>query len=195
MFLRYSPAPHLRRTALGLAAAAILATGLPALAADRWEVDPAASSLTFTGTQAGAPFTGSFQTWTANISFDPETLADSKVTVSIDVTSATTGDVQKDANLPTPNWFNSKAQPMATFAARTFSKTADGFLAEGTLTVRDIDKPVQLPFTLEIDGDMASMKGETTVKRTDFGVGTGVPLEMVGDGVTISVSVAAKRAQ
>lgn len=182
-----------RAFATPLALALLAGFAVPALAADHWTVARDASTITFSGTQAGAPFTGTFITWTADIAFSREDLAASAVTVTIETASAVTGDAQKDANLPTPNWFNASASPEATFVTTAIATTGDGYLATGTLTIRGIAKPVELPFTLAIDGDTAEMSGSTTVKRSDFGIGAGIPPEMIADAVTIDVRVSATR--
>ncbi len=177
---------------LSLVATLGLAT-LPARAADAWTVDPQKSTIVFEGTQAGATFRGAFETWSANIAFSPDDLDASGVTVTIETASAKTGDAQKDANLPTPNWFNAGAQPTAIFKTETIAQTDDGYLAKGTLTLRDVTKPVELPFTLTIDGSHAEMVAETTVNRTDYGIGAGIPIDMIADEVTIAVTVSATR--
>ncbi|MBB4304064.1 polyisoprenoid-binding protein YceI [Rhodobium orientis] len=188
--------PRLARVASAIAVAALL--GMPvhsaAAAASGWIVDPAKSTVGFTATQAGKPFTGTFNGFEADITFDPADMNAGNVDVVFDTTKIETGDAQKDANLPAPNWFNAKAHPMATFTASSFTKTGDdSYEAKGELTIRDIAKPVTLPFTLTVDGNSAKMSGKTTVKRTDFGLGTGVPVEMIGDDVIVTISLTATR--
>ncbi|MCW2309492.1 YceI family protein [Rhodobium gokarnense] len=190
------PLSRVRRLAAAVLVAGSFGAALagPALAADGWIVDPAKSTVGFTATQAGEPFKGTFKAFQADITFDPNDMNAGNVDVVFDTTQIETGDAQKDANLPTPNWFNAKAHPMATFTASNFSKTGDdSYVAKGELTIRDIAKPVTLPFTLTIDGNTAKMSGETTVKRTDFGIGTGVPVEMIGDDVVVTVSLTATK--
>ena len=46
-----------------------------------------------------------------------------------------------------------------------------GYLALGTLTLRGESRPVNLPFSLSIDGNRATMTGQTTLDRRDFGIG------------------------
>jgi polyisoprenoid-binding protein YceI len=53
----------------------VLALAMPAMAAPQaWTVVPAASSITFSGTHAGSPFSGKFGQWAAQIAFDPADL-------------------------------------------------------------------------------------------------------------------------
>ncbi|MGZ6037364.1 MAG: YceI family protein [Phenylobacterium sp.] len=117
---------------------------------------------------------GRFNSWKADIMFGPDALDKSKVTVTIDMTSAKTGDEQRDASLPSGDWFDAATHPKAVFTATKFEKAGEGaYVAHGTLEMRGVKKPVDLPFKLKIVGDKAQMSGETSLDRTLFGVGQG----------------------
>jgi cytochrome b561/polyisoprenoid-binding protein YceI len=138
-----------------------------------WKV-ASGSALTFTTSWSGDAVQGRFDTWKADILFGPEALDKSKVTVTIDMTSAKTGDAQRDASLPAGDWFDAATHPKAVFTATRFEKTgADRYVAHGTLNLRGVTKPVDLPFKLTITGDKARMSGDTSLDRTVFGVGQG----------------------
>ncbi len=150
-----------------------LLAALPAQAAD-WQVDPAKSRLGFSGTQTGVPFQGSFGTWQAEIGFDPAHPEAGHAKVTIDLASAKTGDTQRDAALPQPEWFDTATHPQASFVADHFvAKGGDAYEAPGKLTIRGTAKDVVLPFTVAITGDHATAKGHLTLVRSDFGIGQG----------------------
>ena len=168
------------RSTLILAAAIVFAgcgapQGNAAFAAEgAWTVDSKASSLEFTATQAGRAFTGGFSNFTADIVFDPDDLGAARIKVCVTTVSAKTGDRQRDAALPTTDWFSVKAHPTAEFVANKVERTGEGaYLAVGTLQLRGVERDLSLPFTLTIDGDKAVADGEATLLRTDFGVGQG----------------------
>lgn len=46
-------------------------------------------------------------------------------------------------------------------------------MAEGTLSLRGVDKPVPLEFTWKTGADGAVLEGSAMVNRLDFGVGGG----------------------
>jgi len=72
------------------------------------------------------------------------------------LTSAKTGDDQRDASLPASDWFDAATHPKAVFTATKFEKKGDGaYVAHGTLDLRGVSKPVDLPFKLKIVGDGA----------------------------------------
>ena len=160
-----------------------------------WTVRPGAT-LTFTATWSGSPIEGRFERWTADILFSPEALDRSKLTVGVDMASAVTGDAQRDESLPSGDFFDTAEHPKATFTASKFRKTGEGkYVADGTLDLRGVKKPLSLPFTLKIDGDTATARGVTTLDRTVFGVGQGewASTDQIAAGVKVSFSLTAKR--
>jgi cytochrome b561/polyisoprenoid-binding protein YceI len=156
-----------------------------------WKVAPG-SSLDFQTSWSGDAVQGRFDTWKADILFSPDALDKSKVTVTIDMTSAKTGDGQRDASLPAPDWFDAANHPKAVFTATKFEKKGEGaYVAHGTLDLRGVKKPIDLPFKLKIAGGKAQMSGETSLDRTVFGVGQGefTATDQVPAKVTIRVQV------
>lgn len=154
------------------------------------------STLTFAATWSADTIQGQFTAWTADILFSPDALDRSKLTVAIDMTSAKTGDDQRDASLPSDDFFAAAAHPKAIFTATKFRKTGEGkFVADGTLDLRGVKKPLSLPFSLKIDGDMATARGVTTLDRTAFGVGQGewASTDQIGGKVKVSFALTAKR--
>ena len=155
-----------------LLAAALLAAP-PALAAD-WVMQPAASTLQFSGTQTGSPFTGTFSSWSAQIAYDPAHPAAAHIHITIKTASAHTGDTQRDEALPGTDWFSAQAFPDAVFDATGFTPLGgDKFTTTGTLTIRGITHKLTLPFTLDVSGTTATAKGQVNLTRTDYGVGQG----------------------
>ena len=154
------------------------------------------STLGFTATWSENAIEGRFKTWTADILFSPEALDRSKLTVAVDVGSADTGDAQRDQSLPSGDFFDTAEHPKATFTAAKFRKTGEGkFVADGTLDLRGVKKPLSLPFSLKIDGDTATASGVTTLDRTTFGVGQGewASTDQIAAKVKVSFRLTAKR--
>ena len=153
--------------------AATLLAAPPALAAE-WTLQPAASTLGFSGTQTGAAFTGTFTQWNAAITYDPAHPEAAHVKITIQTASAHTGDTQRDTALPGTDWFSAKAFPQAVFDATGFTSAGgDKFTTTGTLTIRGVSKKLTLPFTLDLSGKTATATGSLTLTRTDYGVGQG----------------------
>jgi polyisoprenoid-binding protein YceI len=184
----------MKRHHIGLLAAVLLAPG-HAVAAD-WRADPTKSSIRFSGVQVGAPFAGRFERFEATIAFDPAKPETGRATVLIDLTSARTGDVQRDEALPRKDWFDVKANAQARFEATRFVEKGSGnYEAVGTLTIRGMTRNVTLPFRLDLDGAQARAKGHLNLIRTDFGVGQGAWAsgQWVALEVGVDVDLAASR--
>jgi cytochrome b561/polyisoprenoid-binding protein YceI len=191
------PAPPAAAQAASPTQAAPPAGPAPLTGPVAWKV-AAGSTLGFTTAWSGDPVQGRFERWTASILFSPDALDKSRVSVSIDMASAKTGDAQRDASLPAPDWFDSAAHPKATFTATKFEKTAaDRFVAHGSLNLRGVSKPVDLPFKLTITGDKAKVSGETSLDRTLFGVGQGefTATDQIPAKVAVRVELSATRDQ
>lgn len=142
-------------------------------AAPVWKVVPARSSLTFVGTQNGAPAKGEFKKFTCDIQFDLNNLKDSKVKVVVDMSSISTSYADLAATLKAPDWFNMATFPQAVFESTEIVKSGnDQYQARGNLTIRDKTIPVTLNFTAtQPTQNSGSVTGYTIIKRTAFGVG------------------------
>ena len=159
----------------------------PACAAE-WALQPAQSTLEFSGTQTGASFSGAFTRWTAQISFDPANPKAAHIKIIVDTSSAKTGDVQRDTAIPDGDWFNSAVFPQAVFEAVGFTPGAAGnYSTLGVLTIRGVTRKVNMPFTLALTGDTAIAKGQVSLLRTDYGVGQGI--WSTGDWVALKVGI------
>ncbi|NJO67791.1 MAG: YceI family protein [Rhodospirillales bacterium] len=176
-----------------------LLIGLPQAAAQApaWTIDAPQSRLSFTGTQAGSPFEGAFKTFEANVNFDPQDLEASRVVVQIDVASMDTGSSERDQTALDREWFAVEEFPQARFESTGFRALGgQAYEVNANLTIRDVTRPVTLPFTLALTGDEARAKGELSIDRTDYGVGQGqwASGNMVGREVRIGFDLLARRA-
>jgi polyisoprenoid-binding protein YceI len=136
-------------------------------------VQPAGSTLGFSNTFQGESFNGQFGQWTAAISYDPANLASSKFDVEVTLASVKTGDADRDGALPGPDFFDTAKFPKAHFVTTGFRQSGGKVIADGTLTLRGVTKPVTLEVTFKPQGSGATLDVAGTVKRLDFGVGTG----------------------
>ena len=150
-------------------------------------------SLEITVGQLGSDVVGVFNEWTAAITFDEtiQTQKQGEVTVTIAIPSLTLGSVTGQAM--GPDFFNADAFPTATFSADILQAT-DGYVAQGTLTLRGVSVPVTLPFNLTLDGDTAHVDGTLSLDRRDFNIGDNMADETtVVFAVGVSVTLTATR--
>lgn len=143
---------------------------IPAFAASSvpvWTVDRTKSSMQFKGFDInGKPFVSSFQSWAADIAFDPDDLPGSHAIVTIDTRSATTGDKTFSDYLVAPSWFDPDVAPLATFQIQKFTKRPDGlYNATGILHLSNKAKTNVLPVpgvSLPFKATFKPAKGKST---------------------------------
>lgn len=159
--------------------------------AQAWVIDNNQSSIQFSATHSGAPFTGSFGEWTANVWFDPADLEGSKAVVTINTASAKTGDATKDGSMSGEEWFNPSTYATARFEADSFkSLGGNRYEASGKLRIKTMTVPVVLPFTFDEASGVASVEGKVQLDRTAFDMG--MVSDAAGNWVSKSVDVAVK---
>ncbi|UWR63028.1 cytochrome b/b6 domain-containing protein [Phaeobacter inhibens] len=144
--------------------------------------------------QMGSEVRGQFDQWQASIAFEEPNAPGpaGTVTVSVAIPSLMLGSVTDQAM--GPDYFDSSTYPTAEFRAE-IEKLAEGYIAEGTLRIRDQEVPLRLPFTLDLNGDTATMSASAEVNRLDFNIGQGVQDEgSLAYAVTIAVDLTASRA-
>ena len=170
----------------------------PSSALPAWVVDADSSHIRFTGSQADTPFTGEWQSFEARIHFDAERLDESLFDVTIDTTSAESGDSDRDATLTDADWFDAAQYPNAYFRADTIVALDNGgFRADGKLIIKDKPSPVKFEFRVQSDGSRRELLGSASLLRLDLGVGTGEweDTAWVANEVAVDVRVVATLAE
>jgi len=160
-----------------------------------WDVDYGTSEIRFSGLFEGAEFSGVFESWTADVVFDPDALDSARVRVVVDTSSARTGTKRYDDSLKAREWFNAAAAPQAIVELSDFAATSAGYEATATLTLKDQAVSVPLRFSLDIDGDAAVLDGSTELSRKalDLGQSSDSSGSHIADAVTVTVSGRATR--
>jgi polyisoprenoid-binding protein YceI len=176
---------------------AFLAAGssTPAQAA-HWNVDYSKSHLGFTVAWSNEPFTAEFKHWTANIDFDPADLTHAHAAVQVDIGSEASDEPDFDSGVKGAQGFLTSKYPDASFVTTGFTrKSANSYVANGTLTIRGITRNITLPFALAISGNTAHMTGTSHVMRADFGVGQGqwAAPNPVANDVSITIDLTASQ--
>ena len=197
----------LARRALRLSLTFFLLAALPAataFAADAppWRVEDD-SRVGFVARQAGAAVSGRFARFEAEIRFDPDNLAGSRIAVDIDVASVDTQSSDRDQVIRSADLFDVATWPNARFEADRFEPGANGhYRAHGRLTMRDVTRDVELPFSLTIEPHpsdptvlQARAVGELSVLRLDYGVGQGQwrDTSVVANEVAIQIEILANQ--
>jgi len=169
--------------------ATLLLAAAPALAADY--VQAPGSALVFAGTYEGEAFTGRFPGFVTRFSFDPAQLATAKLDVTIPIATASTGNSDYDGEMRGSAFFNSSKFPQAHYTATRFRSLGGAqYAADGTLSLHGVSRPVTLTFTWT-PGAQPVLAGKASVKRLDFGIGTGdwADTALIPDEIAVSTRV------
>ncbi len=140
--------------------------------AAEWAMDAARSKLEFTVQLQSNPLKGAFETFQVEIDFDPDDPSSGVLDVLVETGSISTGDSQSKTLAETAEWLGSGNFPVARFHSTSIKSVGSGkFEAAGLLTIKEASMPINLEFTLEIDGTEAVAQGSATINRSEFGVG------------------------
>ena len=149
------------------------------------------STLVFAGTYQGAVFTGRFPGFATTLSFDPRQLSTASLDVRIPLATATTANADYDTQMRGDAFFDASKFAQAHYTATQFrSLGGNRFIADGTLSLHGMTRPVALTFTWT-PGVHPVLTGKATVKRLDFGVGGGdwADTGLIPDDIAISTKV------
>ncbi|PAT37109.1 polyisoprenoid-binding protein [Vandammella animalimorsus] len=159
---------------LALLSAAALGCSLAPAAWAQQKLLAQHSRIEFTFEQLGVPVTGHFKAFEGEIALKLDDLPASDLHLDVDTGSATLGDAQTDAELRKAAWFDTAAFPKARFALDKLQATGKNeYQAHGTLTIKNISHPVQVPVRLEATNGHAMARGSFTIERLPYQVGSG----------------------
>ena len=175
VLLPVSITPAQAQTAAGGGAAATT------VAVPSWQIIADKSRLGFKSKYANTEFDGRFNNFSAKILFDPKKPEAGLFDVSIDTTSITTFNSERDSVIGNQEWFSFSQYPKSTYVTKSIKAAGDGsYVAIGTLDLKGHKKDVELHFTwneypngnVEVQGQ-ARMVAEANLNRVDFGIGSG----------------------
>lgn len=178
--------------------------GRPVPAAGSWEVDASHSSVEFVVRHLMVGKTrGRFAGYSADLVIGdrPE---DSRVDVSIDAASITTGDEGRDGHLVSPDFLDVGNHEALTFRTKSVTPVSeDRWSVDGELTIVGITRPVTLDVEFAgavvdpWDNQKASFSASTEFDREDFGLTWNQPLTgggfLVGKKVKVEIEIEATR--
>lgn len=154
---------------------------------------PAQSSLSFVSKQMGVPVEGQFRKFAAQVAFDPAQPGKSKIQFTVDVTSATLGVREADAELPKPVWFSSAKFPQAVFQSTAVKALGSGrYEVAGKLSIKGVAADVVVPVTLAQNGATTWASGTFPIKRLTYKIGENewADTSMVADEVQVKFKLA-----
>jgi len=158
-----------------------------------WNIDYDQSYIRFSGDQAGAPFEGEWQRWSAEIQFDKNQLDKARFNVSIDPSSGFSNDQERDDTIRSSDFFHVESFPNAYYRAALFSAIDGSYQSKGELSMKGISADTILNFDISNSGNSIILEGSATLDRLvwNIGIGDWADTSWVGQNVTVEVRVLA----
>jgi polyisoprenoid-binding protein YceI len=191
-----------RRMFTAALSAALLLPGVGAFAqASNWAIDTNHTQVNFEIRHMGvSTVRGSISGVTGTVVWDEKDPSKSSVEATIDATTVSTNNANRDKDLRSAGFFNVEKFPTLTFKSTSVTRSNGKLQVVGDLTLTGVTKSV----TLDVDGPTAPIKGmggktvtgfsaTGMVKRSDFNFGSKYGPAMLGDEVKFTIDVEADK--
>ena len=165
-----------------------------------WALDPTHSELAFKVRHMMiSNVKGEFGKFDASITTVGDDFSKSEIDVTIDASSVSTHQEQRDGHLRSGDFFDAEKYPTLTFKSSSLKKVhEDEFKLKGILTIKGVSKEVELG--VEFGGvrkdpygkEKAGFTVEGKINRTDFGLTWNAALETGGVLVSEEVKISAE---
>jgi polyisoprenoid-binding protein YceI len=132
--------------------------------------------------------TGSFKGLQGTVQFDPENLAATRMDVTVDAKSVSTGINLRDNHLRKEEYFDVKKYPVIRFVSSkiTPSSKAGTLFMFGKLTIKNVTREISFPFTAIPQEGGYLFNGEFKINRINFGIGES---SSVSDNLMVTLNV------
>lgn len=155
---------------LTLAAGVLLLSGSAfILAESNWNIKTDDVKINFHLPKEGT--TGTISGLKAVLNFDALHPESSSITATADVSTIQTDQEAKTSHLKSADFFDAEKHPTIQFTSTKITASDSGFVATGSLTMRDSTKTVSIPFSFKQNGNEGVFKGSMSVHPGEFGVG------------------------
>lgn len=192
---------NLRNCAVSACVGAALMSA-PAQAAD-WRMEASGSRLEFAAQFEKTAAPGVFREFDTRLRFDPDKPADSRLEVSIRVSSADMNSGDINNAIRGAEWFDFTRHPQAEFRSVDVRRIeGNRYVARGVLTLKGVQQAVEVPFAWNplpavagSKGAQAAMEGELSLRRSAFGIGIGewAATNVIGAEVRVKFRVRLRR--
>lgn len=158
----------------------------------KWNLDPTHSEITFKVRHMMiSNVKGEFKNFNVDLESEDENFKNVKASASIDTSSISTNNTDRDNHLKSAEFFNAEAHPQITFETDSLNDEVTG-----NLTINGVTKPVKLDVDfggINVDPwgqTKAGFSFEGKIKRSDFGLNWNAALEAGGVMVSDEVKIA-----
>ena len=152
-----------------------------------YTLDPAHTRLGFVARHAMVTkVRGQFGTFAGTAKIDSATPANSRVDLTVEVTTVETGSADRDAHLKSGDFFDVETFPSIRFVSTDVKRDGTDWSVTGDLNIKDTTLPVTIDFEQTgsavdpFGNTRVGFEGETVVNRKDFGLTWNAALETGG---------------
>lgn len=150
------------------------------------------SSVTFHIKNLGITVDGTLAGLKGEIRFDPTNLQESKIDASVETNTIDTDNGTRNDHLKSDSYFDAAKYPQITVRSVSFKhRSGKNYTGTFSLTIKNITKTVEIPFSYVETGNSESFKGNLQINRTDYGVGS--KSMVMADDVKIDIDVTASK--
>ena len=172
-----------------------------AITTGTWALDPTHTEIGFTVRHLMSKVRGKFETFEGTVTTGND-VSDSRVDVSVDLSSINTGTVDRDNHLRSSDFFEVDTNPTMTFSStNVIEKDAGELVVIGDLTIKGVTKTLELATELLGEGSdpwggtRIGVEATGLISRKEFGVDFNIPLDgdkvMIGDKISIVINAEA----
>jgi polyisoprenoid-binding protein YceI len=146
------------------------------------------SSVMFHIKNLGITVSGLFAGFKGDIKFDPANLAGSNIEASVETNTIDTDNGTRNDHLKSDSYFYVANYPAITMKSTALKhKIGNNYSGTFNITIKDVTKSIEIPFTYTETGSTASFKGNFHVERSDFGIGA--KSLVMSDDVKVDIDV------
>lgn len=158
----------------------------------KWNLDPTHSEITFKVRHMMiSNVKGEFKNFNVDLESEDENFNNVKASATVDTSSISTNNTDRDNHLKSAEFFNAEAHPQITFETDSLNEDVTG-----NLTINGVTKPIKLDVDfggINVDpwgNTKAGFSFEGKIKRSDFGLNWNAALEAGGVMVSDEVKIA-----
>jgi polyisoprenoid-binding protein YceI len=106
------------------------------------------------------------------IIFDKKKPANSSFDVTVEVSTINTDNKKRDNHLQAADFFDAARYPAIRISGKPLLVKGNAYILKGNLTIKDVTKPIEIPFTLTPRVRGFFFEGAFSINRLDFNVGS-----------------------
>lgn len=158
----------------------------------QWSVDQSASTIGFTADSLFGDVPGTFHEWSFNGTINSDVTA-ATGTLTVQVASIDTNNSTRDDHLRNEDFFEVTRFPTASFRIQSVEPDGEYLIVSGSLTIRNVTRPVEMEFKKSVTGNQAVLNGRMLLNRTDYGIDYNSRLNPIEEEVVLEMKLVLKK--